>query len=81
MHVIIDGYNLLHESDIFAGEGPGTELHRARLALLDFLATAIDARHRTQTTIVFDAAGAGRTVAAASGAAGTETSVTSAWNR
>jgi hypothetical protein len=58
MALLIDGYNLLHVSDIFAGEGAGTELHRSRLALLDFLATWIDERERNQTTIVFDAAGA-----------------------
>jgi predicted RNA-binding protein with PIN domain len=58
MALLIDGYNLLHVSDIFAGEGPGTELHRARIALLNFLAAAIDPRERNQTTIVFDAAGA-----------------------
>lgn len=58
MALLIDGYNLLHVSDVFAGEGPGTELHRARIALLDFLATSIEPRERNQTTIVFDAAGA-----------------------
>jgi uncharacterized protein len=58
MALLIDGYNLLHVSDVFAGEGAGTELHRSRLALLDFLATSIDPRVRNQTTIVFDAAGA-----------------------
>jgi predicted RNA-binding protein with PIN domain len=58
MAFLIDGYNLLHVSDIFAGEGPGTELHRSRLALLDFLAASIDPRERNKTTIVFDAAGA-----------------------
>jgi uncharacterized protein len=58
MALLIDGYNLLHVSDIFAGEGAGTELHRSRLALLDFLARSIDKRERNQTTIVFDAAGA-----------------------
>jgi predicted RNA-binding protein with PIN domain len=58
MALLIDGYNVLHVSDIFAGEGAGTELHRVRLALLDYLAAAIDERERNQTTIVFDAAGA-----------------------
>jgi predicted RNA-binding protein with PIN domain len=58
MALLIDGYNLLHVSDIFAGEGAGTELHRSRMALLDFLASSIDPRERKQTTIVFDAAGA-----------------------
>jgi predicted RNA-binding protein with PIN domain len=58
MALLIDGYNLLHVSDIFAGEGAGTELHRSRMALLEFLAKSIDPRERNQTTIVFDAAGA-----------------------
>jgi uncharacterized protein len=58
MALLIDGYNLLHVSDIFAAEGAGTELHRSRLALLDFLAATIAARELKQTTIVFDAAGA-----------------------
>ena len=58
MALLIDGYNLLHGTDIFAAAGPGTDLHRTRLALLNFLAAAIDRRERSQTTIVFDAAGA-----------------------
>ena len=58
MALLIDGYNLLHVSDIFAGPGASTELHRARMALLDFLASSIDQRERKQTKIVFDAAGA-----------------------
>jgi len=58
MALLIDGYNLLHVSDIFGEEGAGTELHRSRLALLNFLAAAIQRRERRQTTIVFDAAGA-----------------------
>src|SRR4029079_3625378 len=43
---------------IFAQAGPGTELHRTRLALLNFLSASIDQRERKATTIVFDAAGA-----------------------
>jgi uncharacterized protein len=58
MALLIDGYNLLHVTDIFGAAGPGTELHRTRLALLNFLAAAISKRERSQTTIVFDAAGA-----------------------
>jgi predicted RNA-binding protein with PIN domain len=45
-------------TDIFGQAGPGTDLHRTRLALLDFLASAIAERERAETTIVFDAAGA-----------------------
>ncbi len=58
MKLLIDGYNLLHASNIFAGEGEGTELHRSRLALLNFMAKAMKKRERAETTIVFDAAGA-----------------------
>jgi uncharacterized protein len=58
MALLIDGYNLLNVTGIFAKAGPGTELHRNRLALLNFLAASINKRERAQTTIVFDAAGA-----------------------
>jgi predicted RNA-binding protein with PIN domain len=58
MAILIDGYNLLHVTDIFGAAGPGTDLHRTRLALLNFLAAAISERERSRTTIVFDAAGA-----------------------
>jgi predicted RNA-binding protein with PIN domain len=58
MALLIDGYNLLYETDIFGAAGPGTDLHRTRLALLNFLAAAINKRERTRTTIVFDATGA-----------------------
>ena len=58
MALLIDGYNLLHVTDIFSEAGPGTDLHRTRLALLDFLAASLNERERTETTIVFDAAGA-----------------------
>jgi predicted RNA-binding protein with PIN domain len=58
MALLIDGYNLLHATDIFGEAGPGTDLHRTRLALLDFLSRSISERERSQTTIVFDAAGA-----------------------
>jgi predicted RNA-binding protein with PIN domain len=58
MALLIDGYNLLNVTDIFAAPGPSTELHRSRMALLDFLAASIDERERRETRIVFDAAGA-----------------------
>jgi predicted RNA-binding protein with PIN domain len=58
MALLIDGYNLLNVTGIFGDAGPGTELHRTRLALLDFLAASIDRRERRETSIVFDAAGA-----------------------
>lgn len=58
MALLIDGYNLLNVTNIFAEAGPGTELHRTRLALLQFLAVSFTDRERKSTTIVFDAAGA-----------------------
>lgn len=58
MALLIDGYNLLNVTGIFGQEGPGTALHRTRLAFLDFLASSITAQQRKETTIVFDAAGA-----------------------
>jgi predicted RNA-binding protein with PIN domain len=58
MALLIDGYNLLNATGIFAQAGPGTELHRTRVALLNFLSASIDQRERKATTIVFDAAGA-----------------------
>ena len=60
MALLIDGYNLLNVTGIFAQAGPGTELHRTRVALLNFLSASIDQRERKATTIVFDAAGAPR---------------------
>src|SRR5437868_13291162 len=58
MALLIDGYNLLNVTGIFGQAGPGTELHRTRLSLLNFLASSIDKRERRETVIVFDAAGA-----------------------
>jgi predicted RNA-binding protein with PIN domain len=58
MALLIDGYNLLNVTGIFGEAGPGTELHRTRLALLKFLASSLNKRQRSTTTIVFDAAGA-----------------------
>jgi predicted RNA-binding protein with PIN domain len=59
MALLIDGYNLLHVTDIFGEPGASeTVLHAAREALLRFLAAALDAKTRGETTIVFDAAGA-----------------------
>jgi predicted RNA-binding protein with PIN domain len=58
MALLIDGYNLLNVTGIFGHDGPGTALHRTRLAFLNFLASSIDDRQRKQTTVVFDAAGA-----------------------
>ncbi len=55
--VLIDGYNLLHAAGLITrGIGPGT-LHRARLALLGFLAASLEPERLGRTTVVFDAAG------------------------
>jgi predicted RNA-binding protein with PIN domain len=58
MTLLIDGYNLLNVTSIFGGAGPGTALHRARIAFLNFLASSFTERERSETTIVFDASGA-----------------------
>jgi predicted RNA-binding protein with PIN domain len=55
---LIDGYNLLHVTGIVGRGKELTELHRSREALLRFLSASIEPAERTQTTIVFDAAGA-----------------------
>lgn len=58
MRLLIDGYNLLHATDLFgAGELAGT-LRGSREALVDFLVRRLDARQRAATLIVFDAADA-----------------------
>lgn len=53
MALIIDGYNLLHATDIF-GTGPHT-LENSRHALLDFLCEVLPPKELRDTTIVFDA--------------------------
>jgi uncharacterized protein len=58
MALLIDGYNLLNVTGIFGDAGPGTALHRTRLAFLNFLSTSLAKRERDRATIVFDAAGA-----------------------
>ena len=58
MSILIDGYNLLHASGIFArGIGPGT-LERSRGALLNFLAESLEPDEVAHTIVVFDAAAA-----------------------
>ena len=55
MSLLIDGYNLLNAVGIIGrGVGPGS-LHRARLALLNFLAASLEPEEIPQTTVVFDA--------------------------
>jgi hypothetical protein len=54
MPLLIDGYNLLHATDIF-GADPGN-FQQSREALLAFLASALEEKERKETMIVFDAA-------------------------
>lgn len=56
MRLLIDGYNLLFASSVFVPEGVVPSLANTRDALLDFLASALDAKLRPQTIVVFDAA-------------------------
>lgn len=56
MALIIDGYNLLHATDLF-GPGPGPDtLEKSRYALLNFLCDVLDPKELREATIVFDAA-------------------------
>lgn len=54
MKLLIDGYNLLHASGVFARKGQG-ELHSARLALLHWLGAHVPHEQLPHTTVVFDA--------------------------
>jgi hypothetical protein len=58
MPLLIDGYNLLHVTGLVGHGNEPTALNGAREALLRFLAAAIEPAERSNTTIVFDAAGA-----------------------
>lgn len=55
MALLIDGYNLLHATDLFGvGAAAGT-LQGSREALLAFLAATLTPSEKSRTTIVFDA--------------------------
>jgi predicted RNA-binding protein with PIN domain len=54
MALLIDGYNLLHVTGLVGRAGSG--LQGSRNALLRFLASAIEPKDLSETTIVFDAA-------------------------
>jgi uncharacterized protein len=63
MAIIIDGYNLLHASDIFGdAESPDaaqqTAFELSRSALIAFVAKAVGPKLAAKTTLVFDAADA-----------------------
>jgi len=55
MALLIDGYNLLNTTGIAGPEGKASTLERSRLALLNFLAEALDPHEAAHTTVVFDA--------------------------
>ena len=55
MSLLIDGYNLLHASDVFAPADAPPTLERSRQALLDFLVVALPAKEIRRAMIVFDA--------------------------
>lgn len=55
MRLIIDGYNLLNASSIFAGGRLGASLQRSREALLEFLGKHLNERLRKATVVAFDA--------------------------
>ncbi|MEM6655206.1 MAG: NYN domain-containing protein, partial [Planctomycetota bacterium] len=56
MELLIDGYNLLHATDLFGSGAAAGTLQGSREALLDFLARAMPESQRRRATIVFDAA-------------------------
>jgi len=58
MLLLVDGYNLLHVSGIFAPAGAPPTLEQSRLALLDFLGASLPEALRKKTSVVFDAASA-----------------------
>lgn len=53
--LLIDGYNLLFASGVFASSAGPPTLERTRNALLQFLADSLAERLRIRTTVVFDA--------------------------
>jgi predicted RNA-binding protein with PIN domain len=55
MLLLIDGYNLLFASDVFASPAGPPTLQRTREALLQFLADSLDKKYNGRTTVVFDA--------------------------
>ena len=55
MALLIDGYNLLHESGIIGRGRHHSALQRSRQALLNALAKSISSEELSQTQVVFDA--------------------------
>ncbi|TWT72784.1 YacP-like NYN domain protein [Posidoniimonas polymericola] len=58
VRLLIDGYNLLHATDVHGSDRLAGTLQGAREALLAFIASRLVKRERARATIVFDAAGA-----------------------
>ena len=58
MRLLIDGYNLLHATDLFGHGALAGTLRGSREALLDSLRTRLPEKLRRDTVIVFDAADA-----------------------
>lgn len=54
MGLLIDGYNLLHVTDIFGGGGAGS-FERSRIGLLNFIASVVAPQELPRTIVVFDA--------------------------
>jgi predicted RNA-binding protein with PIN domain len=58
MSLLIDGYNLLHASDVFPPASAPPTLEQSRRALLDFLVDHLPAKQLPRTIVTFDAVGA-----------------------
>jgi uncharacterized protein len=58
MQILIDGYNLLHASDVFPPASAPPTLEQSRLALLDFLVEHLPAKQLPRAIVTFDAVGA-----------------------
>jgi len=53
-YLLIDGYNLLHDSGMLPRKIDGAVLERSRFRMLRFLEARLNAGERSRTTIVFD---------------------------
>jgi predicted RNA-binding protein with PIN domain len=58
MALLIDGYNLLHATDIFPDADKPPTLESSRVALLDFLVAALPSKSLARTIVAFDAVAA-----------------------
>ena len=58
MRLLIDGYNLLHATDLFGAGALAGTLRGSREAMVAFLAERLSAAERRDTVVVFDAADA-----------------------